>query len=145
MRVSVKTCTCICVCVYVRVCVSGLGFRVKYSKWRTEEQRVKMRVQEQVMITAFYIFILIFKLCYSQFMLTAYWWNADWLADMGDIRRCFSLHTASQLWFDRGGNEPLQCDGKLHGNMPPPLCVIRRLYAATYSYLCRQIQFSIFY
>lgn len=67
-------------CVFVRagayVCVcgrslvgSGLGFRVKYSKWRTEEQRVKMRVQDQVMITAFYIFILIFKLRYSQFMI----------------------------------------------------------------------------
>lgn len=28
---------------------------------------------------------------------------------------------------------------------PPPLCAIRRLYAATYSYLRRQIQLSIFY
>lgn len=61
---------CVSVCVCSRsLAGSGLGFRVKYSKWRTEEQRVKMRVQDQVMITAFYIFILIFKLRYSQFMI----------------------------------------------------------------------------
>lgn len=41
-------------------------FWLKYSKWRTEEQRVKMRVQprrqqQQVIITAFYIFIFILK------------------------------------------------------------------------------------
>lgn len=41
-------------------------FWLKYSKWRTEEQRVKMRVrprrpQQQVIITAFYIFIFILQ------------------------------------------------------------------------------------
>lgn len=41
------------------------GFGLKYSKWRTEEQRVKMRVQDQVIITAFYIFIFIFKHSFS--------------------------------------------------------------------------------
>lgn len=69
MRVSVLApATRACACGRSAV-GSGLGFRVKYSKWRTEEQRVKMRVQDQVMITAFYIFILIFKLRYSQFMI----------------------------------------------------------------------------
>lgn len=69
MRVSVLVpATRACACSRSAV-GSGLGFRVKYSKWRTEEQRVKMRVQDQVMITAFYIFIHIFKLRYSQFMI----------------------------------------------------------------------------
>lgn len=44
--------------------LSTRRFWLKYSKWRTEEQRVKMRVQprrqqQQVIITAFYIFIFI--------------------------------------------------------------------------------------
>lgn len=68
MRIGTQTCVCVLFCVSVcgsSVVGSGLGFRVKYSKWRTEEQRVKMRVQDQVMITAFYIFILIFKRCYN--------------------------------------------------------------------------------
>jgi len=47
-------------------CIVFWGFGLKYSKWRTEEQRVKMRVQDQVIITAFYIFIFIFKHSFSQ-------------------------------------------------------------------------------
>lgn len=46
--------------------LSARRFWLKYSKWRTEEQRVKMRVQprrqqQQVIITAFYIFIFILE------------------------------------------------------------------------------------
>lgn len=46
--------------------LSTRRFWLKYSKWRTEEQRVKMRVQprrqqQQVIITAFYIFIFILE------------------------------------------------------------------------------------
>lgn len=135
----------VCLCARARVPDSGLEFRVKYSKWRTEEQRVKMRVQDQVMITAFYIFILVFKGSYSEFIITEYWGDEKRGADKALAQRCFSFAHSwpSVIWQRR--KRAIAVRRQITWKHASPLCVIRRLYAATYSYVCRQIQFSIFY